>query len=161
MRSKLRAHRLSSCGLPVALRHLARRRQTLDVGTSQAAIGGVTLIIPAFNEARTIAAKVRNCAELDAPPAGLKIVIGCDGCTDATAEAARAAIAALGPCDATFEVVEFAENRGKVAVLNDLIAARQRRSCPHRRVRDAVAQCHHAGGRALLARRHRVRDGLL
>ena len=48
----------------------------------------VSLVIPAYNEARVIARKIRNTLELDYPAAKLEIIVASDGCKDATAELA-------------------------------------------------------------------------
>ena len=49
----------------------------------------VTLIVPAFNEADCIAAKIANCCALDYPPDRLRILVVNDGSTDDTAGIAR------------------------------------------------------------------------
>jgi cellulose synthase/poly-beta-1,6-N-acetylglucosamine synthase-like glycosyltransferase len=79
----------------------------------------VTVVMPAFNEARHIAAKISNLAGQDWPAHRLRVLIGCDGCTDNTAEIARD-IARSYP-SISVDVIEFKNNRGKVAVLNDLM----------------------------------------
>ena len=84
----------------------------------------VALIVPAYNEAAVIARKIANCTAIDYPRDKLDVVIACDGCTDATVELARAAVRALDG-DARIHIVERAQNTGKVAVLNDVIAAAQ------------------------------------
>lgn len=82
----------------------------------------VTLIVPAYNEQRFIAEKVRNLAALDYPPDRLGIVIALDGCTDATEQLAREALAAAGsPPHITLRV--HAMNRGKLALLNEEIGS--------------------------------------
>jgi len=55
----------------------------------------VSLIVAAHNEQESIAAKVSNALALDYPRELLEVVVACDGCTDATAERARAAGADL------------------------------------------------------------------
>ena len=124
---------LASCGLvayhhlvyPLALKALARRsgshREAIRVGWSR--LPSMTLIVPAHNEARFIEAKIENCAAFDYPAGRLRIVIVCDGCTDATVERARAAIERLGEGAARFELVVQTNNLGKVATLNAAIAA--------------------------------------
>ncbi|HWR51899.1 MAG TPA: glycosyltransferase family 2 protein [Bryobacteraceae bacterium] len=77
----------------------------------------VSLLIPAYNEARVIARKVRNSLELDYPPEKLEIVVASDGSRDATTRLAEEA--ALG-CERV-RVLLFEENRGKLAVLNDVV----------------------------------------
>ena len=80
----------------------------------------VSVIVAAYQEEAWIAAKVRNLLALDWPADRLRIRIVCDGCTDATARLARAAIEdSASPIDITVE--EHDANRGKVAVLNDAI----------------------------------------
>jgi hypothetical protein len=51
----------------------------------------VTLVIAAHDEEAVIAAKVTDALALDWPREHLEVVVACDGCTDATAERARAA----------------------------------------------------------------------
>jgi cellulose synthase/poly-beta-1,6-N-acetylglucosamine synthase-like glycosyltransferase len=74
-----------------------------------AALPPVSLIIPAYDEADVIAAKVANALALDYPRERLQIVVASDGSRDATAERARAAGADL--------VLELPPG-GKVAALN-------------------------------------------
>ena len=81
----------------------------------------VAIIIPAYNEAAVIADKVRNLAIQDYPTEKLQVIIACDGCTDDTAERARAAASDPLCGDLNVTVRDFAENRGKLAVLNELI----------------------------------------
>jgi cellulose synthase/poly-beta-1,6-N-acetylglucosamine synthase-like glycosyltransferase len=50
-----------------------------------------SLIVAAHNEQASIEAKVANALALDYPRELLEVVVACDGCTDATAECARAA----------------------------------------------------------------------
>jgi lipopolysaccharide/colanic/teichoic acid biosynthesis glycosyltransferase/glycosyltransferase involved in cell wall biosynthesis len=82
----------------------------------------VTLIVPAYNEARFIADKIENIAALDFPSDRLKIFIVCDGSVDATAMLAKRKIAELGEKAQIFELIAHAKNRGKVAVLNETIS---------------------------------------
>jgi lipopolysaccharide/colanic/teichoic acid biosynthesis glycosyltransferase len=79
----------------------------------------MTIVIPAFNEAAVIARKIANSAELDYPAERLNIVVACDGCTDDTAAIARWAAAAHPQC--RILVLDHAVNRGKVAVLNEVL----------------------------------------
>ncbi|MGD8111720.1 glycosyltransferase family 2 protein [Vibrio sp. TRT 17S01] len=78
----------------------------------------ITILVPAYNEERWIADKIRNLASLDYPRNKLDIIIACDGCSDKTAEIARNTIQEAICCDTHFEVREFEHNRGKVAVIN-------------------------------------------
>jgi lipopolysaccharide/colanic/teichoic acid biosynthesis glycosyltransferase len=103
-------------------RLLARAARRLPAAPPPAAgpLPHVTLVMPAHNEAAFIARKVANLAALDYPRDRLRIVIACDGCTDATAGLAQAALAGTG-LDAV--VLDHARNRGKLAVLNQAIGA--------------------------------------
>lgn len=77
----------------------------------------VSVLIPAYNEARVIARKVRNSLSLDYPPDKLEIVVASDGSTDGTAELARQAAEGSG----RVRIVSIPENRGKLAVLNEVV----------------------------------------
>ncbi|MBI2317543.1 MAG: glycosyltransferase [Betaproteobacteria bacterium] len=74
----------------------------------------VTLIIPAYNEAGVIAAKIENSLALDYPREKLEILVASDGSTDGTeVEAARYG-------DRGVQVIAFPVRRGKLHVLNDV-----------------------------------------
>ena len=74
----------------------------------------VTLLIPAYNEAGHIAAKIRDSLRLDYPPEKLDILVVCDGSLDDTPGIAQ------GLADGQrVRVLSFPENRGKIPVLND------------------------------------------
>ncbi len=79
----------------------------------------VSIVLSAFDEEACIRAKVENCLALDYPPDRLEIVIGCDGCSDRTAELARAA------GRGRVRVVELAPRAGKASVLARLVPAAQ------------------------------------
>jgi cellulose synthase/poly-beta-1,6-N-acetylglucosamine synthase-like glycosyltransferase len=81
----------------------------------------VTIIVPAHNERAVIAAKISNIAALQYPLEKLRVVIACDGCTDDTVAIARSTIAAL--IAIRIDVIEYRLNIGKVAVLNEQVAA--------------------------------------
>jgi cellulose synthase/poly-beta-1,6-N-acetylglucosamine synthase-like glycosyltransferase len=97
-------------GYPLALRALLalRRHPTLQPAARDE-LPTVSLIVPAYDEEEVIAAKVANALALEYPRERLQVIVACDGCTDATAERARAAGADL--------VLEL-EPGGKVAALN-------------------------------------------
>ncbi|MCE7565589.1 glycosyltransferase family 2 protein [Aliivibrio fischeri] len=81
----------------------------------------ITMIIPAYNESQWIAEKIRNLSCLDYPSSKLKIIIACDGCTDDTVTIAYNTIQEALCADTHFEILDFEHNRGKVALLNQLI----------------------------------------
>jgi cellulose synthase/poly-beta-1,6-N-acetylglucosamine synthase-like glycosyltransferase len=70
----------------------------------------VSLLIPAYNEARVMARKIENALALDYPSDRMEIVIVSDGSSDKTVDIARAA--------GGVRVLALPKNRGKVAALN-------------------------------------------
>jgi cellulose synthase/poly-beta-1,6-N-acetylglucosamine synthase-like glycosyltransferase len=90
-------------------------RRTRRTPRDLAACPRVSIVFAAHNEQAVIVQKMFNCARLDYPAGSLEILVGCDGCTDATAALARVA----APPNAS--VYEFAERSGKPAVLNRLL----------------------------------------
>ena len=79
----------------------------------------VTVVLAAFDEERCIREKVENFLALDYPPDRLELVVGCDGCTDRTAEVARQAGRGRA------RVVELAPRQGKASVLARLVPLAQ------------------------------------
>ncbi len=77
----------------------------------------LSLVLAAFDEEACIREKIENCLSLDYPHDRLEIVLGCDGCTDRTAELARAA------GRGRVRVVELAPRQGKATVLARLVPA--------------------------------------
>ena len=75
----------------------------------------ISIIIPAYNEAKDMERKIRNTLALDYPREKMEILIGSDGSTDKTAEIVKKFE------NPNIQFVEFAENRGKTAVQNDLV----------------------------------------
>lgn len=78
----------------------------------------VSLLIPAYNEADVIEAKIRNSMASDYPAGRLEIVIASDGSTDSTVERARS----LSDGD-RIRVLMYPANRGKIPLLNDSVPA--------------------------------------
>lgn len=81
----------------------------------------ITLIIPAYNEEAFIADKIRNVGAMDYPSDRLTVRLVCDGCSDRTAEVALLTADEPECRHLDFDILGFAENRGKVAVLNDAV----------------------------------------
>ena len=108
---------------PLLLRLLASRKSDVEVSQCliDADLPSINLIMPAYNEAGVVAAKIRNVAALNYPADKLKITLIGDGCTDDTMAIAKAV--ANEPCcvGLTLEIEEHINNRGKVAVLNQAI----------------------------------------
>jgi Glycosyltransferase like family 2 len=78
----------------------------------------VSLLIAAYNEVAVIADKIRNSLALDYPAEKLEIVVASDGSEDATAEIVRSFEAENG---GRVRLLNYPQNRGKMAVLNDAI----------------------------------------
>ena len=76
----------------------------------------VSILIAAHNEETVIAERLRNLEGTDLPQ-GTEILIGCDGCSDETADLARKWTATLP----ALQVHDFPLRRGKPAVLKDLV----------------------------------------
>ena len=77
--------------------------------------GTVSVVVVAHNEGARIGQRIENLLALDYPSSLLDIVIASDGSTDDTVNQASRYK------DRGVRVVEFGKNRGKPAVLNDLI----------------------------------------
>jgi len=108
-------------GYPLLLAMAARRTKTVPGDNTlppDAALPHIYAILAAYNEADVIADRIRNFKSIDYPADRLTVLIGTDGCTDQTAAIARGA--AEG--DSRIKIKEFSENRGKVAVLRELVS---------------------------------------
>lgn len=77
----------------------------------------VVMVVVGYNEATRIAAKVATCLGQDYPPHKLRVLVACDGCSDDTADVARAA------GGDRVSVLAHPVRRGKAACLNDAVAA--------------------------------------
>lgn len=75
----------------------------------------VSVIIPAFNEAKHIQKKIENTLNVDYPKECMEILVGSDGSTDDTALIMQEYVSE------TVRFFDFTENRGKTAVQNDLV----------------------------------------
>ncbi len=108
---------------PLLLRLLASRKsdELVNQCLTDDDLPSIELILPAYNEASVVAAKIRNVAALDYPADKIKITLIGDGCTDDTMAIARAV--ANEPCCAglSLEVDEHINNRGKVEVINQAV----------------------------------------
>ena len=80
-------------GYPAALAALARlfARAPRSTPAPSETPPSLSLIVAAHDEQAVIAARVANALGLDYPRERLELIVACDGCSDATAAAARAA----------------------------------------------------------------------
>jgi cellulose synthase/poly-beta-1,6-N-acetylglucosamine synthase-like glycosyltransferase len=74
----------------------------------------VSIVVAAHDEETCIRQKVENCLALEYPPDRLEVLVGCDGCTDRTAEVARST------GDQRVTVIE-APRAGKATVLSRVV----------------------------------------
>jgi poly-beta-1,6-N-acetyl-D-glucosamine synthase len=111
-------------GYGLVLYCLVRFKRVLRPAIPQPAVSAfvpdVTLIVPAFNEAESIGAKISNCRELDYPAHKLRILIMTDGSTDGTPDIARRW--GRAPGTARVEVLHQRERLGKAAAINRAMA---------------------------------------
>ena len=109
---------------PLLAKFLARFIRSLKgatpiVDVPQDALPRVAVVVPAFNEEAFIAEKIANLAALDYPSDKLEIIIASDGSSDDTVDLAKTALKKATNLVAT--VKDFTMNRGKIAVLNEII----------------------------------------
>jgi lipopolysaccharide/colanic/teichoic acid biosynthesis glycosyltransferase len=113
-------------GWPLVLRAAARRPSCVPAPLADADLPTVRVVVPAHDEEAHVAAKLRNLAALDYPPDRLRVTLACDGCGDRTVGAAHEAlggIASASPGGLDAEVLDLRPNRGKLAVLQEIIHA--------------------------------------
>lgn len=78
-----------------------------------------SIIIPAFNEAKFIAEKIRNLSFIDYPGDKYELILLCDGCHDETYNIAMQTLTEPACLDLNYQLINFKDNRGKVAVLKE------------------------------------------
>src|SRR5205085_3202658 len=76
----------------------------------------VSILVPAYNEARIIAEKIRNVLALDYPADRLELAVACDGSTDGTPYIVGAMADGV-----RVRAFLYPKNRGKLHVLNETI----------------------------------------
>jgi cellulose synthase/poly-beta-1,6-N-acetylglucosamine synthase-like glycosyltransferase len=81
----------------------------------------ISILMPAYNEEKCIAEKIRNLATLDYPPAKLQIFLICDGCSDGTANIAYQTHKEPECSHLNLAIMENQDNQGKLAILNTWI----------------------------------------
>ena len=102
-------------GYPLILMVLSKIRPSKPVRRTDIT-PTVSLIIPAYNEAKVIAQKIQNSLALDYPKEGLEIIIASDGSTDGTDQIMRT-FAKQG-----VKLVALHPNQGKSSAENQAVA---------------------------------------
>lgn len=82
----------------------------------------ITVILPCYNEAKYIGQKLFNFAYVDYPADRFKVIVVNDGSTDQTVAVFRQTIEHPLLKNICFELRDFSKNRGKIAVLNQVLA---------------------------------------
>ncbi|WP_397377195.1 glycosyltransferase family 2 protein [Pseudomonas sp.] len=81
----------------------------------------IEVLMPAFNESRFIADKLRNLALLDYPVGRWHVVLLLDGCNDSTGAIVRRVLQEPELASLPVQVREFNDNRGKIYRLNQAL----------------------------------------
>lgn len=108
---------------PKLLKIAAKRyKKVVPAKADNAEPAFITVIIPCFNEQRYIADKLFNFAYLDYPRDRFKVVVANDGSNDETLAIYQQTIDHPLLTGINFELKHFSRNRGKIAVLNDVMS---------------------------------------
>jgi cellulose synthase/poly-beta-1,6-N-acetylglucosamine synthase-like glycosyltransferase len=94
---------------------IKKRRYTYSAQDKK--LNRFSIIIPAFNEAKFIAEKIRNLSVIDYPSDRYELILLCDGCQDDTHQIAVQTVAELACHDLQVQLVNLKDNNGKVAAL--------------------------------------------
>jgi len=87
--------------------------------SSDKSLNRFSIIIPAFNEGKFIAEKIRNLSFIDYPNDRFELILLCDGCQDDTYQIAAKTLKEVACNDLSFQLINFKDNRGKVAILKE------------------------------------------
>jgi lipopolysaccharide/colanic/teichoic acid biosynthesis glycosyltransferase len=104
---------------PALMRFAARFARRPEPAPAGGPLPMMSILVPAYREAAHIREMVRQLAALDYPANRLECIIACDGSPDRTPHLALEALASFP--NAHLRILDFPENRGKVAVLNAII----------------------------------------
>lgn len=89
-----------------------------EVGFSQDNIPKVTLLVPAYNEAKVIESKLRNIDAMEYDVHKMEVIVASDGSSDGTQEMVRRHL-----CRFPLRLLDFQQRRGKTSVVNDALAS--------------------------------------
>lgn len=129
-------------GYPLLMRLTTRGRRATP-SSSQADLPKVTVIVPAYNEAAAIGAKVGNVLDLDYPKDRLELIVVSDASTDDTDTIVR------GYTDPRLSLVRMPQRSGKVAAAR---AAVKKATGSILVISDATGRLDRSGLRALVSR---------
>jgi cellulose synthase/poly-beta-1,6-N-acetylglucosamine synthase-like glycosyltransferase len=116
---------------PLLLKYVAKRfnlvppiiaKRSYVASSADKHLNRFSIIIPAFNEEKFIADKLHNLSMLDYPRDKYEVILLCDGCRDQTYQVANDTLQTLDCQELDLQIFNFANNRGKVAVLKDGIS---------------------------------------
>lgn len=102
---------------PFLIKTLALKKNKSTENTENKPLPDITVILSAYNEESVIKTRLTNLMNIDYPSQKMRVLIGTDGSTDKTAAIAHA----FAEKHINVELHEFNTNRGKVAVLRDLV----------------------------------------
>lgn len=111
---------------PKLLKIIAKRYKHTNNETSVVEPAFITVIMPCFNEQRYIADKLFNFAYVDYPKDKFKVIIANDGSTDNTQSIYEQTIQHPLLSGINFEMINFKKNRGKIALLNELMSRQKK-----------------------------------
>ncbi|MGY3895398.1 glycosyltransferase family 2 protein [Aeromonas enterica] len=120
-------------GYPLLLKYVGKRvggrvpppvpmKRGFKAEARDAALPTITLVMPIYNEAATLAAKLQNLASLDYPANKLSIHLHFDGCSDDSYPIALCQLGDPALQQLQIRLFDHPCNRGKVAVLNEAMA---------------------------------------
>lgn len=101
---------------PAIMALLAWSRHSSQPPAAQTTPPGVSVVISVYNEEGVLHEKLNNLSHIAYPEDRIEFLVGSDGSSDRTCD-----ILAASPLK-NLKVFAFSERRGKVAVLNDLVA---------------------------------------
>jgi cellulose synthase/poly-beta-1,6-N-acetylglucosamine synthase-like glycosyltransferase len=116
---------------PYLLRRLAARRPLQQPRIPQrgwhpapadAQLAEIVVLMPAYNEARFLAEKLRNLAQLDYPAERWQLRVLLDGCSDDSAHIVRQVLAEPELQGLPVVLCEYPQNRGKIYRINQAMA---------------------------------------
>lgn len=101
------------------LRHFSEPKKHALAEGELESLPNISVLLPVHNGAEQLRMRVRNLLDTEYPARKLQILIGCDGCTDATVELAKVVATEVADAGAKVEVVDL-PRAGKPATLNAL-----------------------------------------